>query len=229
MTPNPGTGTAQRTQPPLGSRRRAFSPAELREEGGPRSEPDGRLSAHPALQRFSRAVRGWLPPAACTRDSRHRFGALHYAYLPASGHPQPPGPLRPAGGFPALPGGALLPRLLRGLCHRGTRVRQVIPRSSLSYVLARPRLPVHLLGCPRWASPRYWRCVRTQRHAGAVPGAPVSCVFPEGASFTPAGDWGSGNPALAISRGSPQRAARTHRRGRWFPGMLLSPSPFRSR
>jgi hypothetical protein len=43
-----------------------------------------------------------------------------------SWHPvilQPPGPLRPAGGFPALPGGALLPRLLRGLCHRGTRVR----------------------------------------------------------------------------------------------------------
>jgi hypothetical protein len=39
---------------------------------------------------------------------------------------------------------------------------------------------------------------------------------------------GSGNPTLAISRGSPQRAARTHRHGRWFPGMLLSPSPFRS-
>src|SRR3984957_19167557 len=29
--------------------------------GGPRSEPDGCLSTHPALQRFSRAVRGWLP------------------------------------------------------------------------------------------------------------------------------------------------------------------------
>jgi hypothetical protein len=83
---------------------------------------------------------------------------------------RPPGPLRPAGGFPALPGGALLPRLLRGLCHRGTRVRQVIPRSSLSYVLARRRPPTHLLGCPRWASPRHWRCARTQRHAGAVPG-----------------------------------------------------------
>ena len=46
----------------------------------------------------------------------------------------------------------------------------MIPRSSLSYVLARPRLPVHLLGCPRWASPRHWRCARTQRHARAVPG-----------------------------------------------------------
>ena len=91
--------------------------------GGPRSEPDWHLSAHPALQRLSRAVRGWLPPAACTQDSRRRFGVLHYAYLPASGILQPPGPLRPAGGFPALPGGALLPRLLRGLCHRGTRVR----------------------------------------------------------------------------------------------------------
>ena len=46
----------------------------------------------------------------------------------------------------------------------------MIPRSSLSYVLARRRPPVHLLGCPRWASPRHWRCARTQRHAGAVPG-----------------------------------------------------------
>ena len=91
--------------------------------GGLRSEPDGRLSAHPALQRLSRAVRGWPPPAACTQDSRSRFGVLHYAYLLASVILHPPGPLRPAGGFPALPGGALLPRLLRGLCHRGTRVR----------------------------------------------------------------------------------------------------------
>ena len=152
--------------------------------GGPRSEPDWRLSAHPALQRLSRAVRGWLPPAACTPGFRRRFGVVHYAYLPVSGHPQPPGPLRPAGGFPALPGGALLPRLLRGLCHRGTRVRQVIPRSSLSYVLARPRLPVHLLGCPRWASPRHWRCARTQRHAGAVPG-PGFMRLSGGAKFYP--------------------------------------------
>ena len=53
--------------------------------GGPRSEPDWHLSVHPALQRCSRAVRGWLPPAACPQDSRHRFGVLHYAYLPASG------------------------------------------------------------------------------------------------------------------------------------------------
>ena len=37
--------------------------------GGPRSEPDWHLSVHPALQRCSRAVRGWLPPAACTQDS----------------------------------------------------------------------------------------------------------------------------------------------------------------
>jgi hypothetical protein len=71
--------------------------------GGPRSEPDWHLSVHPALQRFSRAVRGWLPPAGCTQDFRRRFGVLHYAYLLASGHPRPPGPLRPAGGFPALP------------------------------------------------------------------------------------------------------------------------------
>ena len=53
---------------------------------------------------------------------------------------------------------------------RGLASPQVIPRSSLSYVLARPRPPTHLLGYPRWASPRHWRCARTQRHAGAVPG-----------------------------------------------------------
>ena len=46
----------------------------------------------------------------------------------------------------------------------------MIPRSSLSYVLARRRPPTHLLRCPRWASPRHWRCARTQRHARAVPG-----------------------------------------------------------
>ena len=63
---------------------------------------------------------------------------------------------------------------------RGLASPQVIPRSSLSYVLARPRPPTHLLGCPRWASPRHWRCARTQRHADAVPGSGFMRLSGEG-------------------------------------------------
>jgi len=36
--------------------------------------------------------------------------------------------------------------------------------------------------------------------------APVSGVFPAGASFSPAGDWGSGNPAFSHITRVPQRA-----------------------
>src|SRR6516162_10827419 len=57
----PGDQNPPRPRTPLSSRRRSLSSAELRAKRRPRSEPDGRLSAHPALQRFSRAVRGWLP------------------------------------------------------------------------------------------------------------------------------------------------------------------------
>jgi hypothetical protein len=44
-------------------------------------------------------------PTALTQDTQHRFGALHYAYLPACGVSESPGPLRPnVDGSPALPG-----------------------------------------------------------------------------------------------------------------------------
>ncbi|HEV3294657.1 MAG TPA: ATP-binding protein, partial [Streptosporangiaceae bacterium] len=57
--------------------------------GGPRSEPDWHLSVHPALQRFLRAVRGWLPVvdglvAACADDE---------GLAPHSGHQGGPGGL----------------------------------------------------------------------------------------------------------------------------------------
>jgi hypothetical protein len=156
--------------------------------GGPRSEPDGRLSAHPALQRSLRAVRGWLPPAACTQDLRHRFGVLHYAYLPASGHPQPPGPLRPAGGFPALPGGALLPRLLRGLCHRGTRVPvgdpafvPVIRASATQAPNSSPWLPSLGIAPALEVRPHPTPCGRSAGHR-------FHASFRWGQGFTPAGD-----------------------------------------
>src|SRR6185312_14179152 len=43
----------------------------------------------------------------------------------------------------------------------------------------------------------------------------------------PSGDWASGNPAFAISRGSPGAPPRTPGHGRRFPGMLISPLTFR--
>src|SRR2546421_10046081 len=43
----------------------------------------------------------------------------------------------------------------------------------------------------------------------------------------PSGDWASGNPAFAISRGSPGAPPRTPGHGRRFPGMLFSPLTFR--
>src|SRR5207248_10504178 len=110
-----------------------------------------------------------------------------------------------------------------------TRVRQAIPRSSWSYVLARRRRPTHLLQYPHWASlhgpegctlviPQWtqgWRRFQTSRSGGG--------------ELASSGDWGSGNPAFAISRGSPSTPSRTSGPGHWFPGMLLSPSPFGSR
>jgi hypothetical protein len=59
-------------------------------------------------------------PAALTEDTQHCLGIPHLAYLPVS-NVRSPGPLRPASGFPGLPGGTLLPRLLRGLRHHRTR------------------------------------------------------------------------------------------------------------
>ena len=43
------------------------------------------------------------------------------------------------------------------------------------------------------------------------------------------GDWGSGNQAFALSRGSCSTPSRTLGHGRCFPGRLLSPLPFGSR
>jgi len=82
--------------------------------GGPRSEPDWHLSAHPALQRLSRAVCGWLPPAGCTQDFRHRFGVLHYAYLLASGHPSAAWPPSPCGRLSRPPWRGVTPATTTG-------------------------------------------------------------------------------------------------------------------
>jgi hypothetical protein len=57
--------------------------------------------------------------------------------------------------------------------------------------------------------------------------APVTGVFPAGARITPSGDWASGNPTFAISRGSPGAPPRTPGHGHRFPGLLFSPLTFR--
>jgi hypothetical protein len=54
--------------------------------------------------------------------------------------------------------------------------------------------------------------------------APVSGVFPMGGSFAPSGDWGSGNPAFAISRGSP--GTPPHTPGRELPVCWHAVVPF---
>ena len=56
---------------------------------------------------------------------------------------------------------------------------------------------------------------------------PVSGVFPVGVALAPSGDWDSGNPAFAISRGSPGAPLPTPGHDRRFPGMLFSPFTFR--
>src|SRR6266852_6413763 len=59
--------------------------------------------------------------------------------------------------------------------------------------------------------------------------APVSGVFPAGASFHLREIRVQAIQLLAISRGSRNAPSRTPGHGRYFPGMLLSPSGFPSR
>src|SRR5262249_34907540 len=67
---------------------------------------------------------------------------------------------------------------------------------------------------------------------GTKPGqgaAPAPGVVSGGCDLPSPGDWDSGNPAFALSRGSRDAPPLTPGHGRRFNGMLLSPSPFRSR
>ena len=171
--------------------------------GGPRSEPDGRLSAHPALQQFSRAVRGWSFLAACTQDFRRRFGVLHYAYLLASGNPSTAWPPSPCGRLSRPPWRGVTPATTTGpLSPWDSRpvgdpaFVPVIRASATQAPRSSPSMPSLGIAPALEVRP-------PQRHAGAVPGTGFMRLSGEGEVFTPAGDWGSGNPALAISRGSP--------------------------
>ena len=87
---------------------------------------------------------------------------------------------------------------------------------------ARLRRPVRLLQCPDRASlqrPRGLRQVCSDPATGAGTGfgrLSGRCAF------APSGDWDSGNPAFAISRGSPGAPLPTPGHDRRFPGMLFS-------
>jgi hypothetical protein len=111
--------------------------------------------------------------------------------------------------------------------HR-TRVPWAIPRSSQLHVTARRRRPTHLLKCPHWAS----------LLAPEVANIPAAACRRAGTGFmrlsggcelSSSGDWDSGNPAFAISRGSPTTPPQTPGRGLWFPDMLSSLFPSGSR
>ncbi len=64
--------------------------------------------------------------------------------------------------------------------------------------------------------------------AVAERGAGNKCLS-GGRAFASAGDWDSGNPAFAISRGSRERLCPDTWADRRFAGMRLSPSPLGSR
>jgi hypothetical protein len=160
---------------------------------------------------------------------RHRFGVLHYAYLPVSGHPSAAWPPSPCGRLSRPPWRGVTPATTTGpLSPWDSRpvgdpaFVPVIRASATQAPRSSPWMPSLGIAPALEVRPHPTPCGRSAGHR-------FHASFRRGQGFTPAGDQGSGNPALAISRGSPQRAARTHRHGRWFPGMLLSPSPFRSR
>jgi len=62
----------------------------------------------------------------------------------------------------------------------------------------------------------------------AAGAAPVTGVFSGRRLLAPSGDWDSGNPAFAISRGSPGAPPLTPGHGRRFSGMLFSLASFRT-
>jgi hypothetical protein len=109
-------------------------------------------------RRVQTLTRSHVPASASLHptDSLLTCDLMSQAFRIPFQHPdiQPPGALRPADGLPVPLGATLLARLLRHLCRHRARAPQAIPRSSLSYVLARFRLHFHLLEYPRWASLR---------------------------------------------------------------------------
>jgi hypothetical protein len=100
--------------------------------------------------------------------------------------------------------------------------------TSSPYVRARHRPPTHLLDRPRWAAPRATEAAPSHGSCQGMTRHRFQASFRRVRTFT-AGDWASGNPALAISREPRSTPPWTPPGGHHFPGMLLSPSGFPSR
>ena len=122
------------------------------------------------------------------------------------------------------------------MAHRLLRASVAIGLASLrrSHVrlcctyLARLRRPTHLLEYPHWASlrtPEVAAAAKTCRHRARHR---FQTSFRR-MDFASSGDWDSGNPAFAVSRGSRDALLRTPGHSRRFPGMLLSLNTLSSR
>jgi hypothetical protein len=163
----------------------------------PPSEPDVRLPPHPALHEHI----GWFVPLVRLAleveypplrliDAGERRARVHRRPPPVQPCRVLTGPLRPVDGFPALPGGASLPRLLRVLRHvpaatadgapapnPPTRVRRAPPgrfprslidRSAGSAPSCTPGTSPRATATLHTASPARSANERTRRSSGAT-------------------------------------------------------------
>ena len=101
----------------------------------------------------------------------------------------------------------------------------MIPRSSLPYVLARLRSPIHLLQCPHWASHQAPEVSPAHGHPGTGL-APVSYAFPAGDKVYTCWRLGFRQYSFNHIARVPQHPAPAHGHGHCFPGMLSSPAAF---
>jgi hypothetical protein len=124
----------------------------------PPSEPDVRLPPHPALHEHNErslarvADTGREVPAARVQ----RRAGIHRRPPPVRSCRVLTGPLRPVDGSPALPGGALLPRLLRVLRHAPAAAADGAPA---------PNPPIRVRRAPPGRFPRSL----IHRSAGSAP------------------------------------------------------------
>jgi hypothetical protein len=145
----------------------------------PPSEPDLRLPPHPALHEHnerSRARAADVEPGVPAALRQRRAG-VHWRPPPVQSCRVLTGPLRPVDGFLALPGGALLPRLLRVLRHAPAATADGAPA---------PNPPTRIRRAPPGRFPRSLTCRLAGSAPSCTPGtSPRATATPRAAS--PAG------------------------------------------
>src|SRR5664279_1639982 len=90
------------------------------------------------------------------------------------------------------------------------------------------RHPTHLLQCPHWASLPPRRSTRTNHHAPAATDTGYRCRSGR-SKLLPLEIGVQAIQPLPYRAGLPNAPSQASGPGRWFPDMLLSPSPFGSR